>query len=54
MDFLTVQGFMKPRFMIVLLGALGFFTGVIIFTIDVLTLARVKVKGENSWIKKTV
>ena len=39
MDFLTVQRFMRPWFMVVLLGGLGLFTGVMIYIIDVLTLA---------------
>src|SRR4030042_1758289 len=42
MDFLTVQGFMRPWFMIVLFGGLGLFTGVIIYIIDVLSLATKK------------
>jgi nitric oxide reductase subunit B len=44
MDFLTVQGFMRPWFMIVLLGGLGLFTGVIIYIIDILTLATKQFK----------
>jgi nitric oxide reductase subunit B len=43
MDFLTVQqGFMRPWFMIVLLGGLGLSIGVIIYIIDILTLASKK------------
>jgi len=38
MDFLTVQGFMRPWFMIVFFGGLGLFIGVIIYIIDVLSL----------------
>ena len=39
MDFLTVQGFMRPWFMAVFFGGLGFFIGVIIYIIDVLQMA---------------
>jgi nitric oxide reductase subunit B len=39
MDFLTVQGFMRPWFIVVFLGGLGLFTGVIIYIIDVLQMA---------------
>jgi hypothetical protein len=42
MDFLTVQGFMRPWFVVVLLGGLGLFAGVIIYMIDVLSLATKK------------
>jgi nitric oxide reductase subunit B len=42
MDFLTVQEFMRPWFMVVLFGGLGLFTGVIIYIIDVLSLATKK------------
>ena len=41
-DFLTVQGFMRPWFIVVLLGGLGLFIGVIIYIVDVLTLATKK------------
>jgi hypothetical protein len=43
-DFLTVQGFMRPWFMVVFIGGLGLFTGVIIYIIDILTLATKKPK----------
>ena len=43
MDFLTVQQtFMRPWFIIVLFGGLGLLTGVLIYIIDVLTLASRK------------
>jgi cbb3-type cytochrome oxidase subunit 1 len=42
MDFLTVQGFMRPWFMIVFFGGLGLFIGVIIYIIDVLSLTMEK------------
>jgi nitric oxide reductase subunit B len=42
MDFLTVQRFMRPWFMVVLFGGLGLFIGVIIYIIDVLKLATKK------------
>jgi hypothetical protein len=42
MDFLTVQGFMRPWFMIVLFGGLGLFIGVMIYIIDILQLALKK------------
>jgi nitric oxide reductase subunit B len=41
-DFLTVQGFMRPWFLVVFIAGLGFFTGVVIYIIDVLTLATKK------------
>jgi hypothetical protein len=41
-DFLTVQGFMRPWFMAVLFGGLGFFVGVLIYIVDVLTLVMKK------------
>jgi nitric oxide reductase subunit B len=41
-DFLTVQGFMRPWFMAVLFGGLGFFVGVLIYIVDVLTLVTKK------------
>jgi ABC-type branched-subunit amino acid transport system permease subunit len=39
MDFLTVQGFMKPWFVAVLFGGLGLFIGVILYIITVEQLA---------------
>jgi len=42
MDFLTVQGFMRPWFMAVFFGGLGFFIGVVIYIVDVLSLAMKK------------
>jgi phage shock protein PspC (stress-responsive transcriptional regulator) len=42
MDFPTEPGFMRPWFMIVLFGGLGLFTRVIIYIIDILTLAARK------------
>ena len=41
-DFLTVQGFMKPWFIAVFIAGLGFFIGVILYVIDVLKLATQK------------
>jgi nitric oxide reductase subunit B len=41
-DFLTVQGFMRPWFIAVFIGGLGFFIGVVIYIIDVLSLATKK------------
>jgi nitric oxide reductase subunit B len=41
-DFLTVQGFMRPWFMAVFFSGLAFFVGVIIYIYDVLTLATKK------------
>jgi nitric oxide reductase subunit B len=41
-DFLTVQGFMKPWFIAVFIAGLGFFAGVILYIIDVLSLAMKK------------
>jgi nitric oxide reductase subunit B len=41
-DFLTVQGFMRPWFIAVFIGGLGFFIGVLIYIIDVLSLAMKK------------
>jgi nitric oxide reductase subunit B len=41
-DFLTVQGFMRPWFMAVFFSGLGFFVGVIIYIVDVLTLVTQK------------
>jgi nitric oxide reductase subunit B len=41
-DFLTVQGFMRPWFMAVFFSGLGFFIGVIIYIVDVLKLATQK------------
>jgi nitric oxide reductase subunit B len=41
-DFLTVQGFMKPWFIAVFIAGLGFFIGVILYVIDVLSLAMKK------------
>jgi nitric oxide reductase subunit B len=41
-DFLTVQGFMKPWFMGVFFAGLGFFIGVLIYIVDVLQLATKK------------
>jgi len=38
-EFLTVQGFMRPWFMGVFFAGLGFFIGVIIYIVDVLILA---------------
>ena len=43
MDFLTVQGFMRPWFMAVLFGGFGLLTGVILYIITVLQLALRKV-----------
>jgi nitric oxide reductase subunit B len=45
MDFLTVQGFMRPWFMAVFFGGLGLFVGVMIYIVDVLTLATSKSKS---------
>jgi nitric oxide reductase subunit B len=42
MDFLTVQGFMRPWFIAVFFGGIGLFIGVIIYIVDVLTLASRK------------
>jgi nitric oxide reductase subunit B len=42
MDFLTVQRFMRPWFMAVFFGGIGFFVGVIIYIIDVLKLASTR------------
>jgi nitric oxide reductase subunit B len=42
MDFLAVQGFMRPWFMIVFFTGIGFFIGVVIYIIDVLSLAMGK------------
>jgi nitric oxide reductase subunit B len=41
-DFLTVQGFMRPWFMAVFFSGLAFFIGVIIYVYDVLALAMKK------------
>jgi nitric oxide reductase subunit B len=38
MDFLTVQGFMRPWFMGVFFAGIGFFIGVIIYITDVLRI----------------
>jgi nitric oxide reductase subunit B len=40
MDFLVVQGFMRPWFIAVLCGAIGFTIGVVIYIINVMHLAR--------------
>jgi nitric oxide reductase subunit B len=40
MDFLVVQGFMRPWFIVVLCGAIGFTIGVIIYIFNVVHLAR--------------
>jgi nitric oxide reductase subunit B len=41
-DFLTVQGFMKPWFIAVFIAGLGFFIGVILYIVDVLKMATQK------------
>jgi hypothetical protein len=41
-DFLTVQGFMRPWFIAVFFSGLAFFIGVIIYIYDVLALATKK------------
>ena len=46
MDFLMVQGFMRPWFMVVFFGGLGLFIGVIIYVTDVLKLASRKISSE--------
>jgi nitric oxide reductase subunit B len=42
MEFLTVQGFMRPWFKAVFFAGLGFFIGVVIYITDVLILATRK------------
>jgi nitric oxide reductase subunit B len=42
MDFLTVQEFMRPWFMVVLFGGLGLFVGIIIYNASILSLATKK------------
>jgi hypothetical protein len=52
MDFLTVQGFMKPWFKVVFFGGLGFFIGVLIYIFDVLKLAATQtLKVEQTGLK---
>lgn len=41
-EFLTVQEFMKPWFIAVFIGGLGFFVGVILYIVDVLKIATHK------------
>lgn len=41
-EFLTVQEFMRPWFIAVLVGGLGFFIGVVIYIVDVLKIATHK------------
>lgn len=42
MDFLTVQGFMRPWFKIVFFAGLGFFVGVLVYLYDVIRLVLTK------------
>jgi nitric oxide reductase subunit B len=52
MDFLTVQGFMKPWFKVVFFGGLGFFIGVLIYIFDILKLAATQtLKVEQTGLK---